>query len=285
MARRGPLLEVGREFLSDWLSLDSQLFRSLAALVRPARLSELYLSGKRAPYLRPFRLYLVASLLLFSTLLTLEPPDAEGLDLFIGGERVGAGVAEMPTRSVEFRVGPNTTDKASRRLEFLDDSTLLGRLLVDIAGDRIGRLHALPAKKVLETLFLGLGRILPLALILFVPLLALGLKLLYIRRRARHHLYLDHLVFAVHFQAALFFALSATWLLTRLARLEIIGSVLAGTLVFVAILFVYLPKALSRFYGQSRLWTALKTIAVLYLYSQLLPFVVSLSALVAIWDA
>ena len=60
-ARQGPLLEVGRELLSDWLSLDSQLLRSFRALARPGRLSEVYLAGKRAPFLRPFRLYLVAS--------------------------------------------------------------------------------------------------------------------------------------------------------------------------------------------------------------------------------
>lgn len=283
-ARHGPLVEVGRELLSDWLSLDSKLLRSLAALVRPARLSNLYLSGKRAPYLRPFRLYLVASLLLFSTLLTLEVPDPTGLNLSIGGELVGSDAPGDTPKGVEFQFGPNATGRASRSLSFLDDNSYLGWVLVRIAGERIGRLRAQPKEEVLETLFVGLRRMLPLALVLFVPLLALGLKLLYIRRRARHHLYLHHLVFAVHFQAALFFALGATWLVTRLAQMETLGSLLAGALVFIVILFVYLPKALGKFYGQSGPWTALKSIGVLYLYSQLLPFVVSLSALVAIWD-
>ena len=86
--RRGPLLEVFSELVSEWLSFDSRLLRSLRALGRPGRLSELYLAGKRAPFLRPFRLYLLASVVLFSTLLTLEPPDEAGLNIYIGGELV-----------------------------------------------------------------------------------------------------------------------------------------------------------------------------------------------------
>ena len=283
-ARHGPLWEVCREFLSEWLLLDSKLLRSLRALVHPARLSELYLGGKRAPFLRPFRLYLVASVVLFSTVLTLEPPDPTDLDLYIGGQLVGSEIPGEVADSVEFKVGPKT-GKVTNRLEFLDDTTLVGRLLVDLAGDRIGRLRTLPREQVVKTLFLGLRRMLPLALILFVPLLALGLKILYIRRRAQRYLYLDHLVFAVHFQAELFFALSASWLVTRLSGLEMLGSVIAGVIVFVAILFVYLPLALRRFYGQSLLWTALKAFTVLFLYHQLLGLVINVSALAAIWGA
>jgi hypothetical protein len=58
----------------------------------------------------------------------------------------------------------------------------------------------------------------------------------------------DHLAFALHFQSALFFALS-----------------------------------LRRFYGQSWRWTAVKTLAILFVYAQLLGLAVDLSTLVGIW--
>lgn len=275
-----PLLTVARELLSDWLSLDSKLLRSLRALVRPGRLSELYVAGKRAPYLRPFRLYLVASLLLFSTVLTLDPPDPSEFDLYIGGRLVGGTAAE----GVEFEVagGSGTMRKS---LDFFGDDALFSRAILWLAGDRIDRIHAVPSDRVVEALFLGLRRLMPIALILFVPLLALGLKLLYVRRRARHHLYLDHLVFAVHFQTAFFFALSITWLASQLLRLTIGKSLLAGVVVLIGSLFVYLPMALRRFYGQSRWLTAVKSFALLYVYSQLLGLVVSVAALAAIWNA
>lgn len=227
----------------------------------------------------------MASVALFSTLLTLEPPGAAEVNLFIGGQLVGSEIPGEVAKSVEFRVSREKTGTATKTLEFLDSDTLLGRLLLYIAGDRIDRLQALPRQEVVETLFLGLRRMLPLALILFVPLLALGLKLLYFRRQARYYLYLDHLVFAVHFQSALFFALSAIWLVSRLAPPEMIGNVIPGTVVFVATLFIYLPWALRKFYGQSLLWTALKTLAVLFLYSRLIGFVADLAALAAIWGA
>jgi hypothetical protein len=283
LAHHGPLLEVGREFLSDWLSLDSQLFRSLRALMRPARLSQLYLSGKRAPFLRPFRLYLVASLVLFSTALTLQAPDASEYEIFLGSQRVGSPAPVDPGKTVELQFGSRTGD-VRKSLQLLDDGNLLEGLMLRMAGDRIARLQTLPEQQVVEMLFGGLRRMLPPMLILFVPLLALGLKLLYIRRRALHHLYLDHLVFAIHFQAALFFALSAAWLVSWIARFGLIGNIVVFVLPLAGLAFVYLPLAVRRFYGQSRLVTGLKTVAVLWVYSQLLGLIVAFSSLVGIWD-
>lgn len=266
-AHQGPLLVVGREVLSDWLSLDSRLLRSLAALARPGRLSELYLGGKRAPFLRPFRLYLLASLVLFSTLLTLETPSGAGLEITIAGERMG----------------PPVTGKVKRSLALWSHDTVLGRAMLALAGERVDRLRALPRGELLEVLFSGLRRTLPVTLILFVPFLALSLELLYVRGRARHALYLDHLVFALHYQSALFFALVVTWLASRLLGLEFVWSAFAHAGAALVMLFVYLPLALRRFYGQSRLWTALKTLALIWVYSQLLGLAVESSALVAIW--
>lgn len=283
-ARHGPLWEVGGDLLSSWLSLDSRLLRSLRALLRPARLSKLYLSGKRAPFLRPFRLYLVASVVLFSTVLTLDKPDAREWDIKIGGQRVGSQAPANPADAPNFQAG-SKTGKVRKALELLDHDSLTGRFMLKLVGDRVDRLRAMPPQQAVDRLFAGWRRTLPPMLILFVPLLALGLKLLYIRRRADHHLYLDHLVFAVHFQAAFFFALSAVWLFNRLAQLELGGSLIAGVVVLVALLFVYLPMALRRFYGQSRLLTALKTFAVLYLYAQLFSLIMSVSMLVGLWGA
>ena len=238
--RQGPLLEVGREILSDWLSLDSRLLRSLRALLRPGRLSELYVEGKRAPYLRPFRLYLLASLILFSTILTLEVPADTGFDLTIGGELVG------------IKAG----GKVHRSLAFLEDKGLLGRWALEVASDRVDRLRRMPRQEILEMLFAGMRRMLPSTLILFVPFLGLTLKLLYLRGRAKHTQYLDHLVFALHFQSALFLALALAWLVTRPVGADFLVSAIAWAVVGMAMLFVYLPLALRRFYGQSWPWTA-----------------------------
>ena len=71
IVRRGSLAPVLGDLLSEWFSVDGVLPRTLGVLVRPGRLT---LAGKRARYLRPLRLYFVASLLLFSSVLDLPVP-------------------------------------------------------------------------------------------------------------------------------------------------------------------------------------------------------------------
>ena len=58
------------------------------------------------------------------------------------------------------------------------------------------RLRQLPRGEILEMLFAGMRRLLPTTLILFAPFLAAGLKLLYVRGKARRSDYPDHLAFA-----------------------------------------------------------------------------------------
>ena len=261
--RRGPLVEVIREVASEWLSLDSRLLRSLRALVVPGKHSELYLAGHRAPFVRPFRLYLVASVLLFSTVLAFDNPSAENVDIYVGDELVSsAGDSEV-----------------SYSLQILGDSWV-ERLVMPSRERTVERLRATEPQEIVDRLAGGVRRILPLTLIAFLPFLALGLKLLYIRGRARHTLYFDHFVFAIHYQAALFLALAAAWLAARV--LALFGGspllVVAGyAVVILAMPIVYLPMALRRFYGQSRWWTAVKTVILFGVYAQLMASALSLA--------
>ena len=58
--------EILKEFVDDYFSLDSRLFRTLFSLVfKPGSLSEEYNLGKKASYLPPLRTYLLITLLYF----------------------------------------------------------------------------------------------------------------------------------------------------------------------------------------------------------------------------
>jgi hypothetical protein len=100
----------------------------------------------------------------------------------------------------------------------------------------------------------------PIALIVLLPIMAFVLKLLYPLSR---RYYVEHLLFFVHFHAFLFLILTLQILIGRL------NSVLptpeaVGILVIVAASFyvpVYLFVAMRRVYGQGRLVTAFKYIA------------------------
>ncbi len=149
------------------------------------------------------------------------------------------------------------------KLITLDDSAF-GRYVRSHMGPKLKQLQAMPAQKLLDEFFGGLEQSVPTALIGFVPLLALGLKLLYIRRP---FFCVDHLVFALHFQSFLFLV----FVLARLANMAGLASLYPGVLTYLAagalIVPLYLLLSLKRVYGQAWPWTLAKCglLGVLYL--------------------
>lgn len=256
--RKRPLHALLRDLFAEWFSLDGKVLRTLRALVVPGRLTRLHLEGKRAPYVRPMRLYVVASVVLFSSLLSLEAPDVDTVNIYVGGQLVGEGPPQ------EGR--PNVT-------LITEDSRMLRWTLGDPEGI-IRRLRRIPPQELLDEVFAGLRRTLPTALILFLPLLALALKLLYLRTSFRYE---DHWIFSAHFQSAVFLALSLAWLLTKLFR----WSSTLGFLVYLATATLmvtgYLALALRRTHGQSWRWTLTKLLALSFVYMMLFQLVVGLS--------
>lgn len=252
------------ELAAEWFSLEGRLFRTLATLWRPGRLTVLNLDGKRAPFLTPMRLYLLASLLLFSSVLTLQPPDVRTVNLTVGG--VPLHEADSDGTDAEVNLELFKPGQVSTRVLSLDE--------------QVERLRSRPPQEVVDTLFASLRRVLPAALILCLPLLGLVLKLLYIRTGT---LYADHLVFAVHFQSALFVVLAVAWLIVFLFGLGLIVSLPLYVAVLFLMLLVYLPLALRHVYRQGRWLTALKTVLLVMGYFRLLGLALGLSYLWAMW--
>lgn len=245
-----------RELAVEWFSLEGRLFRTLGALRRPGRLTLLYLDGKRAPYLTPMRLYLLASLVLFSSVLALRAPDLDKINLSVRGETIHQAGEEEGGARVNMNL---LTPGAAERYGL---------------SEQVERLRNTPPQQVLDTLFAGLRRVLPAALILCLPLLALVLKLLYVRTGT---LYADHLVFAVHFQSALFVALALVWLLTL--PLGAGASAAIYALGLLSMFALYLPRAQRRVYGQGRWRTAAKTMLLAVGYAGLFLLATGMSYL------
>lgn len=64
-----PLRSFVSDFVENVLNLDSKLLRTLGPLLfMPGRLTREYLAGRRASYVRPLKLYLLAALLSFGVL-------------------------------------------------------------------------------------------------------------------------------------------------------------------------------------------------------------------------
>jgi len=91
---------------------------------------------------------------------------------------------------------------------------------------------------------------------ILIPVLALILKLFYIRRK---RLYYDHLIFAVHFHSFLF-------LMLLLYALIELFSVDIPILIFIICILIYLYIALYQVYKQSYLKTLFKGLLIVLTY-------------------
>jgi hypothetical protein len=190
------------------------------------------------------------SLLLFSSVFDFQTPRADEVNVRIGGQLVGEVQSGRPTVSIS---------------EDLWDG------LRAALPEHAARFDGLPPQQKIDLVFTSMRRVLPSALIVFLPFLAVGLKLIFVRRGI---LYVDHLVFALHFQCLLFGALSLTWPLARLASLGAFGRLLLVMAAFVLSFAIYLPLSLSRAYRTRRLGTVVRSVAVFLLYGILVRMVI-----------
>ena len=170
--------DLVEDVLGNTLQWDSRLLLTLKLLfLRPGQLALDWIEGRRARYVPPFRLYIVASFIMFLLF---------GL---LGKEKL------VQTDSVQ--VTPNSTEEIRQSLqEAREEGDWLSEILLQ------GTLQALddPAgfrKRVRSRL--------PNAAFLLLPAFA-ALHMLVNIRRERY--YIDHLVFSLHFHAFAFLLLS-----------------------------------------------------------------------------
>ncbi len=249
---RGSTWALVGDFLREFFSLDGKMVRTFLTLGQPGRLTERFFAGKRASYVNPIRLYLVSSLLFF-IVVGIPTPDTSNMNVYLGKELIG-------------RDAPLET--ASGRIQLLDleESSWL-RPLVPGIDEQLARLKQLPVQRIVDDYFGSLERMIPTALIVFVPFLALALKLLYVR----HELfYVDHLVFALHSQSFLFLSLVLGRAANALGLAKVIPGLVTYMLVFLLVFPIYMLLALRTFYQQPWWKSVLKAAALALLYMVLI---------------
>ena len=206
--------ELARHYAEDAFSLDNRLLRTLALLVgRPGRLTTEYLAGRRQHYVRPLRLYLLASIAFFASVgLRFDPSRvvpaetaAASADSTLAAPplREGGGSHIEELEGGGFRV--ELDDNASAKV----DLGLLGELaFLPVVGPRLAareaELERMDPNQLLQLGLSALMRHAPKAIFLLAPMTGLVLKLLYIRR-SRY--YVEHLIFALHWHALIFVVL------------------------------------------------------------------------------
>ena len=276
---RRSFRHVIADLLDEFLNWDSKFFATIALLIfKPWRLTNEFLAGKRVRYANPLRLYLLASILFFFAVnfgakgihfdasklgskdrAELEadlkntdlPPEArEKLQALLQESSPSptpspVTSASSPPPSAETEQQKKQYGKIGERpFVAFDDAkstTPFERWIEARAKEKMGE-HGTKMGLFISTLFSNL----PYMMLCCIPLFALVLKVLYLRR---HIFYIDHLIYALHihtfFYTAVMLIVLATIGLNRFASGPIAGWMIAFlwigfvTQIFLSIRYVY----------------------------------------------
>lgn len=239
--------EFIHEFVGHYVALEGRLWKTLAFLLfKPGKLTAEYLAGRRVRYVEPLRVYLSLSILFFALLKIMGPPIAafdERTDAKPGKVTLSVSKNAAPTAHA-----PSVANPTPREPLVVTFSPLLTA--------KINRFMERPISERVSLISSAFYSYVPYALFCLMPLFALYLKLLYLGSARR---YGEHLLFALHANAFAFF---------------MIGVILAtdsldwdkATFALVLWLLYYLPTAMRRVYGGSRLTTGLRWIVLSILH-------------------
>lgn len=275
-----------RELLEDLVNFDSRFLRTLMPLLfKPGRLTRDYMDGKRFRYTPPVRLYLLSSVILFllAALVSTAP-------LVVGGDVETGDVVIAPGNSEDEGL-PRTLDDLD--LQFGDEpwdretNPLIIPFVPDRLNDWINDEIAESPRKVQDIaenprLFVNeMLDLLPAAMFVLLPVVALILKLSYL---FSNRYYVEHLILSLHNHAFLFVSMVALILIdsvrTPVSGWPAVGG--ATELMAAAVRLwipVYLVWSLKTVYEQGWPKTLAKGVAIGIGYSFLLGLVTAFVAL------
>ncbi|HEV2734187.1 MAG TPA: DUF3667 domain-containing protein [Longimicrobiaceae bacterium] len=256
-ARRTRLVslrEMAVDFLDDQLSFNSRLPTTVVCLLlRPGFLTQEYLRGRIARYIRPLRLYLGASVVFF-LLLSVN-----------GGGLVRLGSEEGDAVKVDASFANATDGSWVDSITVRTASPTLDHLL----EQKRAHFRRMSPGEAFREVMAEFREHVPTTMFFLLPVFALLLKLLY-RRPGR--LYVEHFVFALHLHAFAFAAFTVVLLARQTA--------VSGVMVAWVLLYTFL--SMKRVYGQSFLRTGLKYMALGTGYAMVISFGLAITAVITL---
>lgn len=269
--RRQTIGDLLVNFLGSFTSFESKFFNTFRALLlKPGRIVVDYTAGKRETYYHPARMYVFISFIFF-LVLSLIPDedkvnmtDETGRQLTSEEKRALLDSADVPDR-IQFSNGIKTVEQydsaqAALPADKRDGSVerYISRKMLGLGGE----------EKTWKSVIEGFTANIPKMIFLLMPVFALLLKLLYIRR---DFFYSEHLIFTVFYYDFLYLLGTVGLLLSFSSWLEWIQVVLW------LYAFFYLYKSMRKVYGQSRGKTILKFFFLLwsFFFCLLIAFVLN----------
>lgn len=228
-----------REAAGRLVALDGRLWRTLWALVaRPGLLTLEYFAGRRRRYVRPARLFLATSILLFAIIGLVSSPADVG-DQVVFSDRDAAvenapapapgdvGKAQPLPKGGPFAKGAPKARPAPKGETGKEDDSLFGLdedlnlnlrlhgrdIIPEPLKARYESFKKLSPQQKSERLYANMLRFGPYAMVVLLPAFALLLKLAYLGSARRHpgrpSRYAEHLVYSAHLHSFIALALVA----------------------------------------------------------------------------
>lgn len=287
-----PFFSLVMSSLADTFALDSRLWRSVPMLLfRPGRMTRNYLDGKRARYVPPFRLFLLTSVIFFLTVFGLGDQLGWYKDWHITPSTVGqvsetdrdSAIAALKEQLAREDLSDESRARATAALEafetdvqlpFVAEDGTVDRQALDEAIEQRANDGASPAEiRELKRAGEQVARVFenqdqfaarfrewaPRFSLMFMPLLALMLTILYAWRR-KVFVY-DHVIVALHFQTFVYSLLTMLLLCAAFLHTGVGWLVTAGSCWGIW----YLYRLLRVTYGTGRFMAALRTSILLIL--------------------
>ncbi|MFD2564487.1 DUF3667 domain-containing protein [Aquimarina rubra] len=284
------------EFFASIFSYDSRLRHTIVGLLfRPGMISKDYVEGKRIKYANPFRFYLSVSILFFIINGLFIDFDQVALQFNSDQKEAAEDAKRSKISAIEIQTGsPDTTKiaKNSSNEVYFSEAQLdtmgmftairkrwktykshyktTGELVANTALDSLKHKQntytrylysrSIKTKNLSDNpmeLLVFVFNKLPFIIFFFLPIFALMMWLLYIRKPFN---YMEHLVFIFHTQTMFFILMGISILIDQISETEVASSI--AMLVFL----FYLYKAMRKFYQQGRAKTIVKFLLVNVLF-------------------
>jgi len=258
-----PLRESIATYFDTYYALDRRVGFTLYFLFfRPGYLAHEFGRGRIERYVHPFKLYFFSSILFFSIALGLSGSDKKK-DASPEKEKkeqlVERAIANSTSQIRNANTPEKQVEKKSAKVDLdLDEDdnseSAFERAITKLAEKKFKD----KSPEEVEQLFLSNFS---LSMLLLMPIFAVLLKLMYLRRRHREHRYISHLIHAVHLHCFTFIVVSIGILWDALVKVPHIKE----WMIFGA--FVYLVVSLAKFYKQGYFKSFVKACILLFFYS------------------
>ena len=275
------LKDFMREVFAGFFSWDAKFWRTLVPLLsKPGKISKDYIEGKRIRFTNPFRFFFIISIIFFF-LVKLNTKYEDLPDTNNKTEKDSISKATIFKtdigRYISFQKKYPKL-KVESALDSLNEEKTFFNQLYYKKAKTINRFSSNTNESINQLIKLGLSY-LSSAFLFLLPVFALFLKLLYVRRKLN---YMNHLIFMFHIATFFFLCLSFFQLIKlfpftedflKNTPLRIIGTVL--------IFGVYPFVAMKTFYQQSNSKTFLKLFLISMVSSLLIIITLSLIFILA----